>query len=182
MSPVAASPITIRAAAAADAAAIAAIYAHHVARGTASFDTAPRPASDFAAQIERAQTRGWPFLVADDGGGVVGYASAVQFRDRPAYATTCENSVYVAGHAVGRGIGTALLKRLIDEATAAGFRQMIAVIGGADAASAACHAGVGFVEAGRMKSVGRKFGRWLDTLYMQRALGEGAETAPAVEP
>ena len=93
-------------------------------------------------------------------------------RDRPAYAHTCENSIYVHPDRLGRGIGKRLLAALIEEAAAGGFRQMIAVIGGAEPASAALHRACGFREAGRMKDVGYKFGRWLDTLYMQRSLIE----------
>ena len=174
--------VSIRPAAAADAPAIAAIYAHHVAHGTASFDTVPRSEADTAARIAECQGRNWPFLVAERDGAVVGYAYATQFRDRPAYASACEDSIYVAASHVGQGVGRALLAALIESAERAGFRQMIAVIGGAEPASAALHAGAGFVEAGRMRSVGRKFGRWLDTLYMQRAIGAGGGTPPEVEP
>ena len=111
-----------------------------------------------------------PFLVADEAGEVIGFAYATQFRDRPAYAYTCENSIYVRSDQVGRGIGRVLLTGLIDRAREAGFRQMIGVIGGGEPASVALHAVLGFEEAGRMKSVGFKFGRWLDTVYMQLSL------------
>lgn len=172
----------IRPAQVGDAPAIAAIYAFHVANGTASFDTVPRSESETAARLADCVERGWPFLVAEQDGAVVGYAYASQFRDRPAYASTCENSIYVSPAHVGQGIGRALLSTLIQAAEKAGFRQMIAVIGGAEPASAALHRNAGFVEAGRMRSVGRKFGRWLDTLYMQLALGPGDSTPPDVEP
>lgn len=165
-----------------DAAAIAAIYAHHVAHGTASFDTEPRSHTDMATRIAECSSRGWPFLVAEADGEVVGYAYATQFRDRPAYRSTCENSIYISPNHVGRGVGTQLLDALIKAATQAGFRQMIAVIGGAEPASVALHSRAGFVEAGRMRSVGRKHGRWLDTLYMQLSLGAGNRTPPDVEP
>lgn len=173
---------TVRNAEPRDAAATAAIYAHHVAHGTASFDTEPREPADMAAKIAECQRSGWPFLVAEADGEVVGYAYATQFRDRPAYRSTCEDSIYVGPGHVGQGIGTLLLNALIDAATAAGFRQMIAVVGGAEPASVAVHVKAGFVEAGRMKSVGRKFGRWLDTLYLQLPLGPGDQAPPAVEP
>lgn len=172
----------VRPARANDAAAIAAIYAHHVAHGTASFDTDPRSEAETAAKIAECATRGWPFLVAERDGRVIGYAYATQFRDRPAYRTTCENSIYLDPDAIGRGVGTLLLGALIEEATAAGFRQMIAVIGGAEPASASLHARSGFVETGRMRSAGRKHGRWLDTLYMQKSLGAGDSIPPEVEP
>jgi phosphinothricin acetyltransferase len=164
-----------------DAAATAAIYSHHVAHGTASFDTSPRSEAVMAAKISECQERGWPFLVAEAAGQVVGYAFATQFRDRPAYRSTCENSIYVSPDQVGRGIGLQLLTALIDAATVSGFRQMIAVIGAAEPASVALHAKAGFVGAGRMRSVGRKFGRWLDTLYMQKALGPGDSVPPEYE-
>ena len=162
--------IDIRPATADDADAIAAIYGHHVLHGTASFDEIPPPAAFWKEKIEAVLAAGWPFLVTTSGGQVVGYAYATQFRDRPAYAFTCENSIYIQPDHVGQGIGKNLLAELIPAARQAGFRQMIAVVGGAEPASVALHRSCGFVEAGRMKSVGFKFGRWLDTLYMQRAL------------
>lgn len=174
--------VTIRQASPADAAAVAAIYAYHVANGSASFDTAPRSESEIAAKIAECGERGWPFLVAGQDGAVIGYAYATPFRDRPGYASTCENSIYVAPSHIGQGVGRALLASLIEAAEHAGFRQMIAVIGGAEPASVRLHASAGFVEAGRMRSVGRKFGRWLDTLYMQRQLGPGDKMAPVNEP
>ena len=173
---------TIRAAGPHDAAAAAAIYAYHVAHGTASFDTEPRSDAEMAEKISDCASRGWPFLVAEAGGQVIGYAYATQFRDRPAYISTCENSIYLHPDHRGQGVGTLLLKALVEAAERAGFRQMIAVIGGAEPASAALHARHGFTEAGRMRSVGRKFGRWLDTIYMQRSLGPGDATPPEVEP
>lgn len=172
----------IRQAQLADANAIAAIYAHHVAFGTASFDTVPRSEDETAARIAGCAERGWPFLVAEDGGQVVGYAYATQFRDRPAYQSTCENSIYVSPAHIGKGVGRALLSALVSAAEEAGFRQMVAVIGGAEPASVALHSKAGFVEAGRMRSVGRKFGRWLDTLYMQKSLGPGDTSGPEREP
>lgn len=160
----------IRPAVSGDAEAIAAIYAHHVLHGTASFDTQPPSAEFWAEKIGTMRARGWPFFVATDGPQPIGYAYASQFRDRPAYAHTCEDSIYVAPDRVGQGIGRTLLAALLGAARACGFEQMIAVIGGAEPASVALHARAGFVEAGRMRNVGRKFGRVLDTLYMQRDL------------
>jgi len=161
-----------------DAAAIAAIYDYHVRHGTASFDEEGPSEAETLAKIERISGHGWPFLVAEVDGLVAGYAYATQFRDRPAYAFTCENSVYVHPDRTGRGIGRGLLTRLLVDAEAGGFRQMIAVIGGGEPASVALHRSLGFVEAGRMRAVGRKFGRWLDTVYMQRALGPGDTSEP----
>jgi L-amino acid N-acyltransferase YncA len=162
-----------------DAAAISAIYAHHVRHGTASFDEEALSETETRAKIRRISGHGWPFLVAEGDGTVAGYAYATQFRDRAAYAFTCENSIYVHPDRARRGVGRRLLTRLIAEAEAYGFRQMIAVIGGGEPASVALHRSLGFVEAGRMRSVGRKLGRWLDTVYMQRALGPGDTSEPA---
>jgi L-amino acid N-acyltransferase YncA len=155
-----------------DAASIADIYAHYVLHGTASFDTIPPDADFWHAKIADIITRGWPFLVVEEGGAVVGYVYATQFRDRPAYAETCENSIYIAPLYAGRGLGSALMEALLPAAAKAGFRQMIAVVGGAEPASIALHEKFGFRIAGRMRDVGRKFGRLLDTVYLQRALGE----------
>ncbi len=166
-------PPIVREATPADAEAVAAIYAHHVRTGTASFDTEPPPVLFWTEKIGAIVSRGWPFLVAEERGRVVGYAYASQFRDRPAYARTCEDSIYVADGMIRRGVGSALMLELIGAARARGFEQMIAVIGGAEPASVALHARFGFVEAGRMRKVGRKFGKVLDTLYMQRDLSEG---------
>ncbi len=166
-------PPIVRAASPADAEAVAAIYAHHVCTGTASFDTEPPPLHFWTEKIGAIVSRGWPFLVAEERGRVVGYAYASQFRDRPAYARTCEDSVYVADGKERQGIGLSLMSALIDAARARGFEQMIAVIGGAEPASVPLHSKAGFVEAGRMRNVGRKFGKVLDTLYMQRDLSEG---------
>ena len=165
-----------------DATAVATIYAYHVAHGTASFDTEPRSEEETAARIAQCEAKGWPFLVAARDGRVVGYAYATQFRDRPAYSSTCENSIYVAPGNMGQGIGTRLLSSLVEACERAGFRQMIAVVGGAEPASIAIHLKAGFREAGRMKSVGRKHGRWLDTVYLQLALGVGDGRPPEVEP
>jgi L-amino acid N-acyltransferase YncA len=165
-----------------DAAPIAAIYAHHVAHGTATFDAVPKTIEETGAKIEECVARGFPFLVAVEGLDILGYAYATQFRDRPAYSRSCEDSIYIHPDHVGKGVGKRLLSALIEAAEAAGFRQMIAVAGGGEPASVAVHASLGFEHAGRMRSVGRKFGRWLDTIYMQRALGAGDTAPPEDEP
>ena len=163
----------IRDAGAADAPALAAIYAHHVLHGIASYDTEPPSAATMRDKLEAVQAAGWPWLVIEQGGAVAGYAYATQIRDRAAYRHTAEDSIYIdVGH-LRQGLGKALLAALIDRCTAAGFRQLIAVIGGAEPTSIALHAALGFREVGRLQSVGYRFDRWLDNVYMQRALGSG---------
>ena len=125
-----------------DAEAITAIYAHHVRHGTASFDTEAPDAAIWRAKIWEIKARRWPFIVARRADALIGYAYATQFRDRAAYAQTCENSVYVDPDAVRAGVGTALLDALVESAAKAGFQQMIAVIGGGEPASvASCQSG-----------------------------------------
>lgn len=175
-------PPTIKPASEGDAAQIADIYAHHVRNGTASFDTEPRSIEATIAKIAECDARGWPFLVCANGDTILGYAYATQFRDRPAYGLACEDSIYVHPDHVGKGVGKLLLSALVDAAEASGFRQMLAVIGGGEPASVALHASLGFEHVGRMRSVGRKFGRWLDSVYMQRALGAGDSQPPSKEP
>jgi phosphinothricin acetyltransferase len=153
-----------------DAVAITEIYAHHVLHGTASYEVDPPAVADTLAKIRRVTGPGWPFLVAEEGGIVSGYAYVTQFRDRAAYRFTAEDSIYVRPDRMGRGIGTALLKALIESSAAYGFRTIVAVIGGAEPASIALHRKSGFREVGRLEKVGFKFGRWLDSLYMQREL------------
>lgn len=160
----------VRTAVAGDATAVQAIYAFHVEHGTATFDTVPPDEAFWHEKIAAIIARGWPFLVIERGGAVVGYAYATQFRDRPAYAHTCENSIYVAEAARGAGLGSLLLAALVEAARQAGFEQMIAVIGGGEPASVALHTRLGFAHAGRMRDVGVKFGRRLDTVYMQLSL------------
>jgi L-amino acid N-acyltransferase YncA len=169
--------ISIREARPGDGEAIAAIYAHHVLHGTASFEEEPPSVEAWREKIDALASRRWPFIVAHDGDDVLGYAYATQFRDRPAYAFTCENSIYIHPERLGQGIGRHLLERLIEAAHEAGFRQMIGVIGGGEPASVALHRACGFVDAGRMKSVGFKFGKWLDTVYVQRELAGESGTA-----
>jgi len=174
--------VIVRAAGAADMAAIQALYAHHVLTGLASFEEVPPDLAEMAARRDRAVERGLPFLVAEAaaGGGVLGFAYVAPFRDRPAYRYSLEDSVYVTPGAGRRGIGGALLAELIARCEALGYRQMIAVIGDSDnAASIALHRKLGFEMAGRLASVGFKFGRWVDSVYMRRPLGPGDGAPPA---
>jgi L-amino acid N-acyltransferase YncA len=167
----------------ADAAEMAEIYAHHVLHGTASFETTPPDAAEMAARMAKVLDPGWPWLVArGPDRTMLGYAYASQFRDRAAYRFTCEDSIYIRHDCRGQGIGKALVAALIEACEAYGFRQMIAVIGGSGPASIALHAALGFSHAGTMRSIGRKHGQWLDTVYMQRALGAGDTIPPAEEP
>ncbi|WP_010336775.1 GNAT family N-acetyltransferase [Sphingobium yanoikuyae] len=170
--------LSVRSATIGDAEAIAAIYAHHVLNGTATYEVVPPTEAETVEKIRMVSERGWPFLVVCDGSAVVGYAYATQFRDRPAYAYACENSIYVAHDRCGGGIGKLLLKALLQAAEAYGFRQMVAVIGGGEPGSVALHEACGFEHVGRLTGMGWKAGRWLDTVYMQVALGGGTTTVP----
>jgi phosphinothricin acetyltransferase len=158
---------------------IAAIYAHHVWHGTATFDTEPPSTETWQARIAEILNKGWPFLVVTEQGEILGYAYVAQFRDRPAYAHSCEDSIYLRDGLSGQGLGSMLLTALITDATTRGFTQMLAVIGGDSQESIKLHERHGFRYAGRMEKVGYKFDRWLDTVYMQRALGD--EAKPATE-
>src|SRR5690606_33371498 len=172
------SPVTIRDAQDADMAAITAIYRHAVLTGTATFEIEPPDQAEMAARRDGMVKSGYPYLVAEAGGEIVGYAYSGIYRARPAYRSTTENSVYVREDRHGRGIGRALLAATIDKAAKAGFRQMIAIIGDStNAGSIGLHAALGFVHVGVLLSVGWKHGRWLDTVLMQRPLGPGDTTA-----
>jgi phosphinothricin acetyltransferase len=165
----------IRAATPEDAEEVAAIYGHHVLHGTASYDLSPPPAEYLRAKIEAVTAAGWPFLVAERDGVVVGYAYATQFRDRDAYRFAAEDSIYVHPEWTGQGIGGALLDALIEECVAFGFRTIIAVIGGAEPGSIRLHSGRGFREVGRLKAVGWKHGGWRDSVYMQLEMRPAAD-------
>ncbi|HSR98462.1 MAG TPA: GNAT family N-acetyltransferase [Kofleriaceae bacterium] len=162
-----------------DIAAIQRIYGHHVLTGTASFEEVPPTEAEMATRRDNVLRLGLPYLVADDGGTVLGHAYATAYRPRPAYRHTIEDSVYVTTGQHGRGIGRALLAALIARCEAGPWRQMIAVIGGSDnAGSIALHERLGFHRAGTLSNVGFKHGRWLDSVLMQRALGPGATPPP----
>lgn len=158
-----------------DMSAIQAIYAHHVLHGTASFEEEPPPLAEMQRRRADVLARGLPYLVADIDGQVAGYSYATPYRARSAYRFSIENSVYV-DHARHRcGIGRALLGELIARCERGEWRQMIAIIGdSAQAASIGLHESIGFRHIGTLQAVGLKFGRWLDTVLMQRALGQGA--------
>jgi L-amino acid N-acyltransferase YncA len=171
--------ISIRPAGPADIPAITQIYASAVLTGTASFEVEPPDEAEMARRQRVLLDGGYPYLVAELQGVVVGYAYAGAYRSRPAYRWTVEDSIYVVPQVHRRGVGRLLLDRVIDECAARDFRQMIAVIGDSQqAASIALHRAAGFRLVGTFEAVGFKFGRWLDTVLMQRALGSGASTAP----
>jgi phosphinothricin acetyltransferase len=161
-----------------DAEAIAAIYSHHVLHGTATYDIDPPAADETRAKIERITGSRWPFIVAVVDGSVAGYAYATQFRDRAAYRFACEDSIYVHPERTGKGIGKALIRALCERSQAAGFRQIIAVIGGGEPASVGVHRACGFELVGTLHAVGWKKERWLDSVYMQLALGPGSNQPP----
>jgi L-amino acid N-acyltransferase YncA len=155
------------------------IYKHAVLHGTATFELIPPDLAEMTRRFKTLMDGGFPYLVASLDGGVVGYAYAGPYRPRPAYRFTVENSVYLDPSIHRRGIGLQLMHRLIAECEARGYRQMIAVIGdSANAGSIGVHSRTGFTMIGTHPNVGLKFGRWLDTVMMQRALGEGAATVP----
>jgi phosphinothricin acetyltransferase len=160
--------------------AIAAIYGEAVETGTASFETEPPGEEEMAVRFEALATGGYPSLVAEANGRILGYAYAGPYRMRPGYRNTVEDSIYLAAEARGQGIGGALLDRLIAESEERGFRQMVAVIGdSANLNSIRLHASRGFRHVGTFASVGFKLGRWLDSVLMQRGLGPGDAAPPS---
>ncbi len=162
----------------ADVPAITAIYAHAVLHGSGTFELDALSTVDMALRRSAVLARGWPWLVAERDGRVLGYAYANDFRPRPAYRFCLEDSIYVDPQAQGGGVGRALLTELVARCEARGARQMLAVIGdSANAGSIALHRTAGFRDCGRFEAAGWKFDRWLDVVLMQRALGSGA-TAP----
>lgn len=173
------SEIQIRAATAADLVAITAIYEEAVLHGTATFELDPPDLAEMTRRYDALVLGGFPYFVAVDGNGVLGYAYAGPHRPRVAYQFTVENSIYLAPAAQRRGIGGKLLAALIEACESKGYRQMVAVIGdSANAGSVAVHRNAGFEMIGTHPNVGFKFGRWLDTISMQRALGPGSKTLP----
>ncbi len=169
----------IRDATEADVPEIQTIYAHHVLHGTGTFEEEPPPVEEMLQRFRKVIDSGCVWLVGTDATGVLGYGYYAPFRDRSAYRFTVEDSIYVREDVRGQGVGKALVSRLIALATAAGFRQMIAVIGDSEnVGSIGVHASLGFHMIGTMKSTGIKFGRWIDVVTMQRPLGRGDATLP----
>ena len=172
--------LDIRPTAAADLPAITEIYEHAVRYGTATFELIPPDLTEMTRRFGVLMEGGFPYFAATLEGKVIGYAYAGAYRPRPAYRFTVENSVYLQPATHRRGVGLQLLQRLIAECEACGYRQMIAVIGdSANAGSIGVHTKCGFQTIGTHPNVGFKFGRWLDTVMMQRALGDGGTTLPA---
>jgi L-amino acid N-acyltransferase YncA len=162
-----------------DVAAIAAIYGYHVMHGVASFEEVPPAVEEIARRRAEIVARGLPHLVAERDRRVVGYCYAGPFRPRVGYRYTLEDSIYIDAAEVGRGIGRALLELLLARCTELGYRQMVAVIGGRETvASIRLHRALGFGQIGVFPAIGYKFGRWIDIVLMQRALGPGAATRP----
>ncbi|MEM7223696.1 MAG: N-acetyltransferase family protein [Pseudomonadota bacterium] len=177
-----ASAPSVRAASAADLSATHEIYAHHVAHGLGSFEETAPDLTDWSARYRGLVADGYPFLVAEHEGRVGGYAYASAYRSRPAYRFAVQDSVYVAPDCQGHGLGQALLAELIARCTAQGFRRMVAVIGDSgNHASVGLHERQGFALVGVLPAVGFKHGRWVDTVLMERALGEGDRTLPGPE-
>ena len=156
------------------------IYAHHVLHGLASFEEAAPPLDEMRRRFDDVRSRGLPYLAADFGGVLVGYGYCAPYRSRSAYRYSLEDSVYVRQGSEGRGVGGALLRELIGRCEGLGYRSIIAVIGDSgNAASINLHASFGFLRVGTLRSAGFKFGRWVDSVLMQRMLGPGDATPPS---
>ena len=172
-------PPILRDALPSDLPAITEIYRESVLNSTSSYEIAPPTEAEMAARFSVIREQGYPYIAATaEDGTLLGYAYASAFRTRPAYRWLIEDSIYLGAGARGKGIGKLLLGELISRCTTSGFRQMTAVIGGASPASIALHRSLGFEEIGLIKGAGYKHGRWLDTMLMQRALGEGKNSDP----
>jgi phosphinothricin acetyltransferase len=171
---------TVRDATDDDLVAITGIYAHHVRTGLGSFEEEPPPLAEIARRRADVVAKGLPYIVAvGTAGAILGYAYAAPYRARSAYRFSVEDSIYVASGNAGRGVGRALLAALVTRCTEAGYRQMVAVIGDSgNAGSIAVHERLGFRRVGLLPAIGFKHGRWVDSILMQRELGEGAATLP----
>ncbi|HTY67105.1 MAG TPA: GNAT family N-acetyltransferase [Alphaproteobacteria bacterium] len=172
-------PVTVRESQDSDVAAIQRIYSHHVLTGLGSFEETPPSPDEIARRRREILSHGLPYLVAESGGHILGYAYAGLFRPRSAYRYSVEDSIYVAPDAQRRGIGRRMLDELIERCTKLGYRQMVAVIGdSANHGSIGVHKAAGFADVARLPAVGFKFRRWVDIVMMQRALGPGQSTLP----
>jgi len=175
-------PLHIRDASEADIPAIAALYADEVRERVATYEYDVPDETEMAQRMRAVQAAGYPYVVAERDGRFAGYAYASSYRSRIGYRWTVEDTVYIVPEHQGQGVGKALLQYLIDACAARGFRQMVAVIGEpANGASVALHEKLGFRTIGVFQGLGRKHGRWLNTVQMQRALGAGDGTAPSDE-
>ncbi|QBM29593.1 GNAT family N-acetyltransferase [Hydrogenophaga pseudoflava] len=162
--------------------AITRIYAHHVLHGTGTFETTPPTLEEMTARRADVLSKGLPWLVAEEAGEVLGYAYGNWFKPRPAYRFSVEDSIYLAPEAAGKGLGRALLAELLATLERSGIRKVMAVIGdSANAGSIGVHKALGFEQVGVVQACGWKFGRWLDIVMMQRAIGEGDRTPPEGE-
>ena len=162
-----------------DAPALAAIYGHHVLHGLGSFEEVAPSAEDMAGRRAAVVALGLPYLVAEEDGRVLGFAYAGPFRPRAAYRYTVEDSVYVAPEAIGKGVGRLILTQVLAACEALGVRQVMAVIGNSEnQASIGLHKALGFEHAGLGRSLGFKHGRWVDIVWMQKALNGGDPTPP----
>jgi L-amino acid N-acyltransferase YncA len=163
--------------------AIAAIYGHYVLHGTSTFETDPPSPAEMKRRRDTLAEQGYPYLVVERDGEVVGYAYASPYRPRRAYWNTVENSIYLRHDVGGMGAGTKLLRALVETCEERGYRQIIAMIGdSANIASLRLHLGQGFETLGTLRSVGYKHGRWIDTVCMQRSLGLGDSLPPDTDP
>jgi phosphinothricin acetyltransferase len=171
--------LTLRPSTDADVPAITAIYAHHVLHGTGTFETTPPTEQDMTTRRLDVLARGLPYLVAEQGGKVLGFAYCQWFKPRPAYRYSAEDSIYLHPDAAGQGLGKKLLAELVHQAEVAGVRKLIAVIGDSgNAGSIGVHRTLGFQKVGVIQSCGWKFGRWLDIVLMEKSIGEGDRTPP----
>jgi phosphinothricin acetyltransferase len=172
---------TIRPSRDSDLPAITAIYSHHVQHGTGTFETTPPTEAEMTGRRADVLSKGLPYLVAEDGGQVLGFAYCQWFKPRPAYRFSAEDSIYLHPDAAGKGLGKALLAELVGQAQASGIRKLIAVIGDSNnASSVGVHRSLGFTHVGTLKSCGWKFDQWLDCVLMEKTLGEGDTTPPEV--
>lgn len=174
--------ITVRSSIETDVPAMLAIYAHHVSNGLGTFDAEPLHVEDIKRRRKNMMRRRLPHLVAERDAVILGYAYAVPFRKRPAYRHAVKHSIYVHPDHLQSGIGRLLLPALIEACGHEGFRQMIGYVDAENLPSQKLHEAFGFRRVGLLEGVGFKFGRWTDTLLMQRALGVGATAPPPPEP